>query len=82
MSINKAGNPYKIRIPRLVIVALRDERGSYNKLHALLSVFPIVALRDERGSYNYLVSVCKHFLIVALRDERGSYNIYRFLLSY
>ena len=34
------------------IVALRDERGSYNRTGADNSVKFIVALRDERGSYN------------------------------
>ena len=74
MSINKAGNPYKIRIPRLVIVALRDERGSYNAVSGGYNVSIIVALRDERGSYNRTQLLVLLMFIVALRDERGSYN--------
>ena len=34
------------------IIALRDERGSYNAITLLLVVVGIIALRDERGSYN------------------------------
>ena len=56
------------------IVALRDERGSYNAIRSRLISSSIVALRDERGSYNDLPSDLVYFGIVALRDERGSYN--------
>ncbi|EGZ50985.1 DNA-directed RNA polymerase sigma subunit RpoE [Neisseria wadsworthii 9715] len=35
------------------IVALRDERGSYNWQSKQWKQWLIVALRDERGSYNY-----------------------------
>ena len=35
-----------------MIVALRDERGSYNMDWTLKNLRLIVALRDERGSYN------------------------------
>ena len=38
--------------PKYKIVALRDERGSYNPDFKALSRVAIVALRDERGSYN------------------------------
>ena len=34
------------------IVALRDERGSYNPVMIEKKDGEIVALRDERGSYN------------------------------
>ena len=36
----------------IIIVALRDERGSYNRLTVFAGFHFIVALRDERGSYN------------------------------
>ncbi len=36
------------------IVALRDERGSYNQHQERGGTDEIVALRDERGSYNHL----------------------------
>ena len=39
--------------PYFGIVALRDERGSYNCALVQVRHRYIVALRDERGSYNY-----------------------------
>ena len=35
------------------IVALRNEKGSYNRLPAVRYLPHIVALRNEKGSYNY-----------------------------
>ena len=35
-----------------IIVALRNEKGSYNKGKALGFLEVIVALRNEKGSYN------------------------------
>ena len=35
-----------------LIVALRNEKGSYNDCHALARTKTIVALRNEKGSYN------------------------------
>ena len=57
-----------------LIVALRNEKGSYNQ-----SVFQnlhdcIVALRNEKGSYNVSDLAKKVKKIVALRNEKGSYN--------
>ena len=37
---------------RLLIVALRNEKGSYNVRQDKKPVFDIVALRNEKGSYN------------------------------
>ena len=34
------------------IVALRNEKGSYNSANALCRALQIVALRNEKGSYN------------------------------
>jgi len=42
-----------MRLSGLGIIALRDERGSYNFLQVLVKNAFIIALRDERGSYNY-----------------------------
>ena len=56
------------------IVALRDERGSYNIGGYQGRLVLIVALRDERGSYNRNQYAAHLAAIVALRDERGSYN--------
>ena len=36
----------------LSIVALRNEKGSYNKCYERLALAVIVALRNEKGSYN------------------------------
>ena len=35
-----------------LIVALRNEKGSYNGIGARHTKDPIVALRNEKGSYN------------------------------
>ena len=35
------------------IVALRNEKGSYNLTFAALTFAAIVALRNEKGSYNH-----------------------------
>ena len=37
---------------KFIIVALRNEKGSYNSLAWLAKEFKIVALRNEKGSYN------------------------------
>ena len=34
------------------IVALRNEKGSYNKNMTIIIIHSIVALRNEKGSYN------------------------------
>ena len=41
------------------IVALRNEKGSYNYNKLFYPPFYIVALRNEKGSYNWLVNKCK-----------------------
>ena len=38
----------------LSIVALRNEKGSYNTGHIVKMQLDIVALRNEKGSYNLL----------------------------
>ena len=40
-----------VKVERL-IVALRNEKGSYNKVHERFLALVIVALRNEKGSYN------------------------------
>ncbi len=56
------------------IVALRNEKGSYNIGHRAFVVYFIVALRNEKGSYNHRDLLCQSHDIVALRNEKGSYN--------
>ena len=34
------------------IIALRNEKGSYNSVPNCLQGLPIIALRNEKGSYN------------------------------
>ena len=59
------------------IVALRNEKGSYNQdMHVWLK-WQIVALRNEKGSYNLEDENEYQKLIVALRNEKGSYNAVR-----
>ena len=57
------------------IVALRNEKGSYNSLISLDWIVKIVALRNEKGSYNPMEITRTPAAIVALRNEKGSYNV-------
>ena len=63
-----------------VIVALRNEKGSYNLKGVGCNLANIVALRNEKGSYNYPTKTGIVYGIVALRNEKGSYN-YRQVLT-
>ena len=56
------------------IVALRNEKGSYNPSSITTTPPAIVALRNEKGSYNAKGWLQKMREIVALRNEKGSYN--------
>ena len=68
------GNPYRIRVSRWGIVALRNEKGSYNENGKPVQISIIVALRNEKGSYNQGIEYKSVEHIVALRNEKGSYN--------
>ena len=57
-----------------LIVALRNEKGSYNVLVKPPFICLIVALRNEKGSYNHKLGMDTEYFIVALRNEKGSYN--------
>ena len=59
---------------RSSIVALRNEKGSYNQALELVFAWVIVALRNEKGSYNLPFPQFGSCVIVALRNEKGSYN--------
>ena len=56
------------------IVALRNEKGSYNVVVIDEAQNIIVALRNEKGSYNKIMGNITSRDIVALRNEKGSYN--------
>ena len=56
------------------IVALRNEKGSYNLDNDIETFEDIVALRNEKGSYNNGGGLAGCLRIVALRNEKGSYN--------
>ena len=56
------------------IVALRNEKGSYNVCNGACCAVQIVALRNEKGSYNICLAHIANNKIVALRNEKGSYN--------
>ena len=58
----------------LWIVALRNEKGSYNAYRDKTIKPLIVALRNEKGSYNLAMRAAWLLRIVALRNEKGSYN--------
>ena len=57
------------------IVALRNEKGSYNTGGSGQSGTTIVALRNEKGSYNPLMHPQAKIKIVALRNEKGAIQI-------
>ena len=52
-----------------MIVALRNEKGSYNHRCFIDYIYFIVALRNEKGSYNAFCRARRHGGIVALRNE-------------
>gem|GEM_PF-1735078 len=74
---SKKRTPSKLGLKRVSprsIVAIRGERGSYNRLVRIDTQRYIVAIRGERGSYNYNRITNASASIVAIRGERGSYN--------
>ena len=54
------------------IVALRNEKGSYNREKTSRLVSVIVALRNEKGSYNGQHFTPQEIEIVALRNEKDA----------
>ena len=50
----------------IIIIALRNEKGSYNKSQEHLKEFRIIALRNEKGSYNVYLLKCHREIIIAL----------------
>ena len=68
-------------MPNVAIVALRNEKGSYNAFGFDVMAGKIVALRNEKGSYNPEKRLKKRKKIVALRNEKGSYNVYLFAVA-
>ena len=62
-------------VGRICIVALRNEKGSYNIKPTDTFKTDIVALRNEKGSYNVGLISKYAIWIVALRNEKGSYNL-------
>ena len=55
------------------IIALRNEKGSYNHIVLILALVVIIALRNEKGSYNIEQRFVCADSIIALRNEKGSY---------
>ena len=73
--MRKGATTVKSRLKTMFyIVALRNEKGSYNLLQAHDSHGRIVALRNENGSYNEQIAGCIDGGIIALRNENGSHN--------
>ena len=54
------------------IIALRNEKGSYNELIVVLQELQIIALRNEKGSYNPSLPYNPLITIIALRNEKGA----------
>ena len=72
--MRKGATTLAVVVVLAVIVALRNEKGSYNRYHRRNQTRSIVALRNEKGSYNVIVFFLQFTDIVALRNEKGSYN--------
>ena len=73
--MRKGATTFTVNFSRLtLIVALRNEKGSYNAGKARYEGYLIVALRNEKGSYNLKAFDMLRQTIVALRNEKGSYN--------
>ena len=66
---------YSQVVGNALIVALRNEKGSYNRSPVSGCKPVIVALRNEKGSYNDKIKRRIKRKIVALRNEKGSYNV-------
>ena len=49
----KAPKPYGMGLFAVPIIALRNEKGSYNLVNQLFNRLCIIALRNEKGSYNF-----------------------------
>ena len=49
----KAPKPCGMGLFAVPIIALRNEKGSYNEQHFDINKEKIIALRNEKGSYNY-----------------------------
>ena len=63
------------------IIALRNEKGSYNSNASRLNAMSIIALRNEKGSYNSNASRLNAMSIIALRNEKGVITIqYKFII--
>ena len=54
------------------IVALRNEKGSYNTFLSSEATASIVALRNEKGSYNSDIQFNFSNVIVALRNKKDA----------
>ena len=48
----KAPKPYGMGLFAVPIIALRNEKGSYNLTPKYSAIDSIIALRNEKGSYN------------------------------
>ena len=55
------------------IIALRNEKGSYNLVSVLVVEICIIALRNEKGSYNSAATSPLTQPIIALRNEKRCY---------
>ena len=71
----KAPKPCGMGLFAVPIIALRNEKGSYNVSLRVELIFKIIALRNEKGSYNTCSLYSCQIGIIALRNEKGSYNV-------
>ena len=66
-----------VKLHNEIIIALRNEKGSYNISKRPYASITIIALRNEKGSYNIGIMFVKSNAIIALRNEKGSYPFLR-----
>ena len=77
----KAPKPYGMGLFAVPIIALRNEKGSYNVVIFGVVTTLIIALRNEKGSYNKFSFKSTGAIIIALRNEKGSYNVNSSIVS-
>ena len=66
-----------VKLHNEIIIALRNEKGSYNISKRPYASITIIALRNEKGSYNVWQNHNFELNIIALRNEKGSYPFLR-----
>ena len=56
------------------IIPLREKKGNYNAIVALLTCLLIIPLREKKGNYNRNTQSIRKKNIIPLREKKGNYN--------